>query len=291
MSKREENQSAPESSPEEQAWLERLARCAPVVEAWRRRTDNPVPPEHGSSLAADDMEGLLGVESTIWYSMCVAAEHLDFTLAAIRSTSTMYPTAYMSAIRPAIMSAANAVYILAEPKRQERRKRALRMRSDELRTQIVGLTTMDLPKGKAQKAQLELQGQLIERQKTLQQASKAVGLDEDVSKMRFNQTTAINWVASHMRSHSDAEVITSAFQSIWREGSSAAHGHLQYAIMRAHGSETVASVKGRKIVRLRGNLTTDVGPALVGAVLMLNEAFRLYDLRSVKHFQLPNQAE
>lgn len=237
----------------------------------------------GSSLHADEVPGLLSVETTAWYSMCVASEHLDFTLDAMRATATMYPTAYFPAVRTAFMGAVNALYLLAGKTRVERQSRVLRMRADELRAHIVGLKDMALPEGKPDVARTEFIDQLRDRQASLQQAAVAIGNTEDVSRMKFNQTGVVNWVSKYMLDHSDDPMIAGAFQTIWRDGSAAAHGQLQYAIMRMHQNETVSREGGNTVVHMRGNLSQDVGPAFVGTVLVLNECFRLYDLRRMKH--------
>ncbi|EYT56663.1 hypothetical protein H490_0101570 [Leucobacter sp. UCD-THU] len=226
------------------------------------------------------MDGLT-VESSIWYSMCISSEHLDFALDAMRATGTMYPTAYMTVTRTAFVAAVNAVWLLAGKSRQERRERALKLRADEIRIQIVALREMTIPDGKPDAARNELIGQLRERQTTLQEAAALIGVDEDVTKMRFNQTKAIDWVAKHMHGLADPLLI-GATQSIWRSGSAAAHAQMQFGIMRMSQNEVVTDVAGGRIMQLRGNLETDVGPAIVGATLTLNEAFRLYDLRRAK---------
>lgn len=276
---------SPSSSPDnplQREWLDRMARSQPVIDTWRERAKQPQFSEPGSSLKADDLPGLLSVETTAWYSMCIASEHLDFTLDALRSTATMYPTAYMPAVRTAFMCAVNALYLLAGESRFTRRQRVLHMRADELRIQINGLRDMKLPDGKPDAARDGLIGQLRERQETLQLAADEIGSTEKVTQMRSHQTKAVNWVAEYMHGISDDPFIHGGFQTIWRDGSSAAHGQLQYAIMRIHENETVAHHGDSSVVHMRGNLERDVGPAFVGTVLILQECFRLYDLRRVK---------
>lgn len=80
---------------EDKEWLRRLDRIAHAVDAWRKCAENPVSAEPGSSLVTDSIEGLR-VENPVWYSMCISSEHLDFAIDAMRATSTMYPTAYMT---------------------------------------------------------------------------------------------------------------------------------------------------------------------------------------------------
>lgn len=97
MTKRRPKQKLPDGN--DAGWMQRLERMSTVVEAWRRRAESPEAPESGSSLAADSMDEL-NVDTLIWYSMCISSEHLDFAIDAMRSTSTMYPTAYMTVARP-----------------------------------------------------------------------------------------------------------------------------------------------------------------------------------------------
>lgn len=254
---------------------------AEAVEGWRARAQNPVSPEHGSSLAADSLPGL-GVESQVWYAMCIASEHLDFAIEAMRATQAMYPTAYMTVTRTAFIAAVNAVWILAPTSRQTRRERALRLRADDLRVQITGLHSMSLPAGPPDAARRELVDQLRERQRVLQQTATQIGIAEDVTKMRFNQTEAIDWVAVHMHGVDD-ETLIGATQSIWRSGSAAAHAQFYFGLLRTGEDDVVRNETGGRVMRLKGSLDTDVGPALAGAVLTLSEAFRLYDMRRVKH--------
>lgn len=279
MTKRRPRQQ-PEST-EGNEWLMRLDRISQAVDAWRRRAENPMSSEPGSSLAADSVDGL-SVENPVWYSMCISSEHLDFAIDAMRATSTMYPTAYMTVARTAFVAAVNAVWILAPPTRQERRERALRLRADDLRVQITSFRDMQIPEGKPEEARTGLLGQLRERQANLQKVATALGVQEDVTKMRFHQTGAIDWVAQHMHGVDD-DLLIGATQAIWRSGSAAAHAQYHFGIMRLDRNELIREESGGSIVRLRGDLVNDVGPAIAAATMTLSEAFRLYDLRRVVH--------
>lgn len=269
------------SPPENNEWLRRLDRISEAVDAWRKRAENPMSPEPGSSLAADSVDGL-SVENPVWYSMCISSEHLDFAIDAMRATSTMYPTAYMTVARTAFVAAVNAVWVLAPPTRQERRERALRLRADDLRVQVTSFRDMQIPEGKPEEARTGLLEQLRERQASLQRVAAALGLREDVTKIRFHQTGAIDWVAQHMHGVDD-DLLIGATQAIWRSGSAAAHAQYHFGVMRLDRNEVACEESGGSIVRLRGDLNNDVGPAIAAATMTLSEAFRLYDLRRVAH--------
>jgi hypothetical protein len=263
-------------------WLPRLDRISVAVDAWRERTKNPVAPEPGSSLAADEIDGL-SVESPIWYSMCISAEHLEFALNAMRATSTMYPTAYLTVTRTAFIAAVNAVWVLA-PNRQLRRERALRLRADDLRAQIAGLRSMKVPEGKPEQARVGVLEQLLERHTSLQAVGTKLGVSESVAGMKFNQTAAIDWVAEHMHGVED-DLLVGATQAVWRSGSAAAHAQYHFGIMRMDRNEVIDEDAASHVVRLRGDLDSDVGPAVAAAAMTLSEAFRLYDLRRVRHIR------
>lgn len=258
-------------------WLGRLERMSEAVTAWRQRATDPVPPQPGSSLAGDALDGL-PIESAIWYSMSISSEHLDFAISSMRATSTMYPTAYMTVARTAVVAAVNAVWLLAPPSRTERRRRALRLRADELRVQVTSYQDMNVPRGDPLNARDALLERLRSAQDALQAVAAVLSIAEDVRKIRFNQTAAIDWVAQHMHGAGN-DLLIGAMQSIWRAGSAAAHAQVHFGTARVDRNEVSTDADGRSILRLRGDLDLDVGPALAGATLTLSEAFRLYDLR------------
>jgi hypothetical protein len=210
--------------------------------------------------------------------MCISSEHLDFAFDAMRATGTMYPTAYMTVARTTFTAAVNAVWLLAPSARQDRRERALRIRADDLRVQVTSFRDMNIPAGKPEESRTGFLKRLRERQASLQMAATELGLAEDATKIRFNQTEAIDCVAEHMQGVDD-DLLIGATQAIWRSGSAAAHAQYHFGVMRVDRNEVVREESGGSIVRLRGDLENDVGPALAEATMTLNEAFRLYDLR------------
>lgn len=272
-----------ESSPLQKngEWLARLNRLSPAVDTWHKRSKNPQPPDPGSSLAADSMAGL-NVDNPVWYSMCVSSEHLHFSLEAMRATGTLYPTAYITVARTALVAAVNAVWVLAPRTRQERRERALTLRAEDLRSQITAIGNLPAVDSESEEVQQKLLEQLRERQSGLQATAVALGIERDVENLRLNQTEAIKWVARSVPDLDD-DLLASGVQAIWRSGSAAAHAQYHYGVMRAAKDETVPEQSGSSIVRLSGDLDKDIGPALAAAAMVLNEAFRLFDLRRVAH--------
>lgn len=214
--------------------------------------------------------------------MCVSSEHLDFAIEAMRAARTMYPTAYMTVARTAFVAAMNAVWVLAPPTRQERRERALRLRADDLRVQVTSFRDMQIPAGEPEEARTRLIEQLRERQSGLQKVAIELGVQEDVTKMRFHQTVAIDWVVQYMHGVDD-DLLIGATQAVWRSRSAAAHAQYHFGVMRLDRNEIVREESGGSILHLRSDLDNDVGPAIAAATMTLNEAFWLYDLRRVSH--------
>lgn len=232
-------------------------------------------------MSADEVPGL-SFESHVWYLMCVSSEHLNFALEAMRATKTMYPTAYMTVARTAFLAAVNAVWLLAAQSRQERRERIVKLRADELRVQATSFDTMTVPEGEPERALSDLVGQIRSKQLALQSIATELGISEPVAKMRLNQTRVIDWVATYMHGEG-SELLVGGNQSIWRSGSAASHAQMHFGLMRQEQNEILSDGAGATVLKFRGNLEMDVGPAMVGALLALNEAFRLYDLRRTKH--------
>lgn len=139
---------------------------------------------------------------------------------------------------------------------------------------------MQIPEGKPEEARTGLLKRLGERQAasgkrqaSLLKVATALGIMKSVTKIRLHQTRAIDWVAQHMHGVDD-DLLIGATQAVWRSGSAAAHAQHHFGVMRLDRNE---------VVRLRGDLDNDVGPALAAATMTLNEAFRIYDLRRLSH--------
>lgn len=148
--------------------------------------------------------------------------------------------------------------------------------------QVQHVRDMRVPDGKPAEARAELVGQLRARQSDLQKVADTRSVAEDVTTMRFNQTAAVDWVAEHTYGI-DGDLLIGAMQAVWRSGSAAAHGQYHFGLMRFDRSDVMRETPTGSVVRLRGDLESDVGPALAAATMTLSEAFRLYDLRRVAH--------
>lgn len=201
-------------------------------------------------------------------------------MGAMRETGTLYPSAYVTVARTSLLAAANAVWVLSPTSRLERRKRAIRLRADDLRNQRTAIKEFPAPDQEAESARDELLRLITDRQDTLRGAATALGIVEDVRKMKMDQTQVMSRVEEHLRSTDVDEAMF--LRDMWRLASAAAHAQFHYGAARAELQGETAQY-GSAVAQLRGELSRDTGPAIAAATLVLNEAFRLYDLRRVPH--------
>ena len=261
------------STAEWQQWERRLTKIGAAVEAWQARTNNAPTIPAKSALGGDDTPGLV-VSNLAWYSLIVAVEHLDFVIACMRATSTMYPTAYMTTLRSALLSASHAVWVLSPVRRAGRRERAMRLQMQDLDDQLKMLRSvwgLSREQETARESDIaNLDGQA--------EANKAI-VDRlgllPASLAKLNNTDVVTAVAKQIH---DDPIAASGVQLLWRTGSAAAHGQRSYATMRMNRNVLLTEGE-RKVMQLRGDLTHDVGPAAGAVTIAISEAFRLFDLR------------
>lgn len=265
-------------SSEHRDWEARLGRIAESVKSWRVRTsEDPIAAQPGSELAGDDIEFVeLSVSSLAAYSITVATEHLDFCLSVMAATHTLYPSAYLTVLRTALLTASQAVWVLDPVKRPTRQVRTLRLVADDVRSQLA--MTRDAYAVDSHTEDLKSQEvrRLTARQRRLQEIADQLGLREDVRKMRVNNTEVIEEAA---RSSHEEDDVVGGVNLIWRTGSAAAHGTRSFALLRVLKSGVKESKSGAHFAKLTGDLATDVGPAAAASTMALNRAFELFDLR------------
>lgn len=266
-----------QKDPEYAAWERRLGAIAEAAKAWREITRRPPHTGEGGELWGDNLPDL-HVSGLAWFKIVIATEHLEFFVDSARETSTLYPTAYLSVLRTALLAASHAVWVLAPAERQERRKRALRAEADDVRSQAAMIRSpWGLTARQVQVQQHDLE-KIAERQRRLTVVAKGLGVEEDVAKIKLDNTAAITWAARHLHTEPDS-IVASGTQLLWRTGSAVVHAQRSHALLRLHRNEKVSNGEGRAVFHVRGDLVNDVGPAAAAATFMLSEAFRLWDLR------------
>jgi hypothetical protein len=169
---------------DEEAWRARLATMFPAIERWAERTRTaPVTPQAGSSLAADDRIFPAMPPSHLAYAGIVTAtEHLELFREAFQATGKLYPAAYFTLLRTALMGSAQAVWLLKPAQRIQRQENALRIVRDDIK-QRMGLLSDETP------AALGLDEKIEEATAKLRRHLRAV----HKSVRRRRERTPISW--------------------------------------------------------------------------------------------------
>ncbi|MCT9620368.1 hypothetical protein [Curtobacterium sp. C2H10] len=265
-----------ESDQSHESWDQRVTRMAETTDQWSIRTNDAPPILPGSALGGDDHPGL-HVSGIAWYAMVVAVEHLEFTFSAMRATGTLYPTAQMTALRTALLTGSQAVWVLAPTLRAERRAHAMRLQMQDSRDELAmvrGLSALDATQAALR---AETEANLEQRQVDRKNVATKLALPSSAV-AKLNNTDVIAEASSFVHPEGN-QTLNSGVSLLWRMGSAAAHGQRSYAVTRAGRNER--RTDGRDtIVELRGDLARDIGPSAAAAVLTVSEAFRLFDLRN-----------
>lgn len=267
-------------SDEEHAWLERIRRIAPQVFELQEQSKSPLLPEPGSSLGADSFSGV-DVDKEIWYLISVSAEHLGFVIKAMDSTNTLFPTAYLTVVRTAFLSAANAAWILFGETREERRRRVVVYKAEGIRmaqNSANELIAMDEDFANNKESYLNY---LKTKKAELEEDAKRVELNFDFKKSRMNQTDVIKCVSKMLFTDDGVEgvAVRQMFATIWRQGSMAAHGFSQFAVGRTTVDTDLSEEQEFTIGYLTADLEHDLGPALTGTWMLLSKVHDRYDKR------------
>lgn len=230
-----------DSAGELAAWERRLSTMVEIVERWEERTAAGLFPLERSALAGDDSPNLK-VSSIATYSLACSVEHLGFALQMMQETGTMYPTAYLTTLRSALLAASHAVWVLAPASRAERRGRAMRLQVQDLtdqRKMLQSVTALTREQEALRDTDVE---RLNERLGVCHEVVDELSLAPS-SRAALNNTDVITAAAKHL--HADPQ-LASASQLLWRVGSAAAHAQRSFAIVRMNRNvvrtETVATV-------------------------------------------------
>lgn len=260
---------------DDQSWLDRIQTYSPTIDRWRERSKSVPATQSGSSFIGDEKYGLKTSTSS-WYSIAVSTEYLSFTVDSMKALSTIYPTVYMTVLRTAYIAAVNAVWLMAPAERRVRVQRALKFQVNDL-NEYTKYTKGLGSSGQFPEALQESLSSLETSRESLRKVADKLEIPNDLSKLRFNQTEAVNWVANYLDDQDP--LLISAYNSLWRSGSAAAHAQPYFGLTRINVDEINPDGKGGGEAYLRGDLANDVGPAFAGVSLVLGKAFQLYDQR------------
>lgn len=243
---------------EQQARLDRIVRWMyEVADPWLRDGRN-AQPQPGSDLAGDDAEP--PVTSPIAHrGLVMALDHLGAVLDAVVAAPPKRLKAHFTVLRTALLCGTRVRWLLEPDSSDLRRLRAIQYRFENLEEQ--------------RKAIQDLQGTPIvdETEEKRQQALETIkchtaALTKVASSLGARKLTTPPDTVQLLKGmvDTDTDIRTSLIQ-LWRTGSASAHGHYWADDMRDNPA------------------TFDhVGfqPAIQGAMLMINDAMKLYHRRS-----------
>lgn len=268
---------------EDGAWQLRLEQqMFPLVEGWAKLTRTvPQTPTAGSSLAKDDAFFPPQPPSHLAYAgMVTATEHLELFRIAFLASRTLYPSAYFTLLRSALMGSAQAIWVLRASPRTKRVENALRLVRDDLKQRKGMLqeppATIDLDAGALEGAR----DRLAEWLGWVQDAAGRIGLDRSaVPAWRLSMTDVIKKAGElvHRGSEDDA-AIQYGTSLMWRMQSGHAHGTPSARLTQIRPEEVIKRLDGTNWAKATTSMA-DVGTAASAAVMLLDEAWKTYDNR------------
>jgi hypothetical protein len=260
----------------------RLQKMFVGIEGWQARVElDPLVPAEHSSLAADDKAFPLMPTSQVAYNGILGAvEHLHLFRTTFMATRLLYPAAYYTVLRSALMGAAQAVWVLAGP-RPNRLDHALRIFIDDVnqkRKLINDLGDLtDEQQAHADRDRAKLAARLDEA------ATAATGLGmtfRDITSYKLDMTTVIKEAISlaNPQNTVEAAAIRSGAGLLWRMTSGHAHGTPSSRLNLIRFDDVVRRPDGSAFAKPDSPIEYISGAA-AAATLLTNEAWRLYDLR------------
>lgn len=241
---------------------------------------DPDPVEPGSSLAADDaLESGYLLSTVVWYGITTAMDHL--LLAADDLTNAdapLRPSAFFTVTRAALLGASQSVWILTGS-RTERLNRARSVMADERKLHAVFLSDYTKDPALAEDVSAESLAQAEAMVKRLDKDRKRLlsARAADGYSGTFTSTAMMREAAEHLAGRDDWQRRALAYE--WRMSSAAAHARMWPFHVRPTESTPLPG-GGGEIRRLSSSLLEAV-QSFGAAVLMLNEAWRLWDLRRI----------
>ncbi|WP_312715433.1 hypothetical protein [Corynebacterium flavescens] len=270
----------------DQEWVEKLGEYVfPAIRELQKQVLKPPDPEDGSSLAADDFGGI-DVGGAIWYSMCISIEYLSFIADVIEKMQTVPPTVLMTVARSALVTAANAHWMVFGRNRSERRLNVLKYKAEGLKQELSALNDILEVDALTKATKSEQSKDINSKLDWLQEQADNSSI-EFCSRARrmMIQTEIIKGVVKGAFPEGQTEYayLRFAVLRVWRSGSSAAHGLSQFAAGRFVMEESENPGSKSMTGRMYADIENDIGPAIFSVFLVLDRAWRQYHLRRVKH--------
>ncbi|NUH43828.1 hypothetical protein HUF15_45360 [Streptomyces samsunensis] len=260
-------------------WGSRMQRMRPVIESWVSRTSGQSQDEdihEGSSLAGDDRDfERFPVSNAVWHALITAVEHLDFFYVALSKSKAMYPAAYYTVLRAALLGSAQAVWILAPASRVERRKRTLITAITDTNEQRKVIQSLPVSTDEEKDERDSYIEKLKERLEAATLAGGRLGFDE--SKVAAWSLNATNVIEEAAKVGLDAEQRGYAMV-LWCMSSGHVHGHAYTRLLQLDRSLLTRRQDGTLWGQATATLD-QVGAAAAAAWLMTRKGWELYDQR------------
>ncbi|MFF9011068.1 hypothetical protein ACF087_35505 [Streptomyces goshikiensis] len=266
----------------EKSWGERVPYMDGIVRNWEKRTSGTTPEriDPDSSLGADDrLFPEFTVSSAAWHGLITAVEHTGFVFTALAATRSMYPSAYYTVLRTALLGAAQAVWVLEPKTRAERQKRALTIaatNADERRKFVNDLPAATDELRALRDAQAAQQNQVLA---DIDAAAQRLGYAAGKGALwRLNATDVIKKAAAV---DLDPKVRDAPLM-FWRMTSGHVHGHAYTRWLQIERDNILKGANGASWVRATADLD-QVGPVAAACVMLTSTAWKQWDERRIDH--------
>lgn len=262
--------------------IERLSWAFDAVENWREMTSSsPLRCRPGSVLYEDDLSRpSYPVSVPAWIGIVQSVEHLNAVRLLFQGTGALFPSAYFSMARPALLGACRAVWILSPGDRGERQRRAWLCRKEEA-DGVIGMTSDILTNQRLN----ELPNAAELRATAEKSKASAKVIDDDLiallrarnSRTRIDLTKMVEQAARHVFGNHPDPFLESAVLFNWRTSSGDAHALSWQMQLRNPKpvTQTEDSEPGYRTEYWTSSVS-DLMQNVCGITLILNEALDLF---------------
>jgi hypothetical protein len=206
---------------------QRLLWTAERVKVWRTYIEQPHVVAPGSVQAEDDkIFSLLPPSHLIWHGIMHAVDHLDMFINALVENGKAFPLAPQTLARSGVVGAAHALWMLDEPDRAERQRRALRMASEEFRQERTALREIKNIGGAESAGVQQVIDTRTEWVARAVATGASLGLTAKDFEQRLNDTDIIDAVAKRYVATTTGSAehdLVTTYRMIWRTHSGTAH--------------------------------------------------------------------
>ena len=257
-----------------------------AVENWRGMTStSPLRCRSGSVLREDDRANpSYPVSVPAWTGIVQSVEHLEAIRQLFQGSSALFPSAYFSMARPALLGACRAVWILSPARREERQRRAWLCRKEEA-DGVIAMTSdiltnqrfNELPNAAGLRATAEKSKASA---KVIDDALIAL-LVARKSATRINLTKMVEQAARHVFGSHPDPYLESGVLFNWRTSSGDAHA-LSWQMQLRNPSPLTKTDESEPGYRTEfwTSSVSDLMQNVCGITLILNEALELFQAMS-----------